>query len=428
MGKYIILTDCSFASNLGSIAGSTPPVTPVSLITITNKSSVDGQELTVGARVQLGVTVSPSNASDKRISYSSSNTSVATVSGNGLVSVVGAGSCVITVSSVASPSVKDTASFTAVAGAVVMPTSVSVTNKAALAGDHAVGGTAQLSVTVSPSNTTNKAVAYSSSDTSVARVSVSGLVTFVSAGSCVITVRSSANESLYDSVSLTVSGQVAPGGTWKAILQPFRSDDWSNQQKVQSPSNGCWVNVNTTSSDYTSSLVDIDNNEVGVRMARAEIAGVTGKTYVNVVKFYNSGLDDSGGAYYAATLANLPYVYKNVSTINASIGYFMYGATKEENSFSVAAVKNLPNGRYILRFFAHTSNLDHARVWANNATCVNGVPVTLLFKNGESISTSTQFCEDIEITITDGLLYIENASTATTISAYNLVELEYMGS
>lgn len=172
MGKYIILTDCSFASNLGSIAGSTPPVTPVSLITITNKSSVDGQELTVGARVQLGVTVSPSNASDKRISYSSSNTSVATVSGNGLVSVVGAGSCVITVSSVASPSVKDTASFTAVAGAVVMPTSVSVTNKAALAGDHAVGGTAQLSVTVSPSNTTNKAVAYSSSDTSVARVSV----------------------------------------------------------------------------------------------------------------------------------------------------------------------------------------------------------------------------------------------------------------
>lgn len=428
MGKYITLPGCLFSPNLGSIGGDLPPVVAVSSVSITNKSSISGKELTVGSQIQLNVTVSPSNASDRRISYSSSNVSVATVNSNGMVSVIGAGSCVITVSSAASPSIRDTASFTAVAGAVVMPTSVSITNKEALAGDHAVGGTAQLSVTVSPSNATNKAVAYSSSDTSVARVSVSGLVTFVSAGSCVITVRSSANESLYDSASLTVSGQVTPGGSWKAVMQPLRTDDYANKEKVQSPSNGQWVNVNTSAANYTSGLVDTAGNEVGTRMSRSEIAAITGKTYGDDLKYYDSGLDESGGSSYESALANIPYIYKNATTLGASIGYYMYGMGMSANNVAVSAVKDIPNGRYVLRFFAHTGNNDHAKAWGNTSIHVNGNPVTLTFKNGTTVLNSIDFCNDVEITVSDGMLYIEQVHGASIRSGYNLVELEYIGS
>lgn len=428
MGKYITLPGCVFIPNLGSVGGDTPPVVAVVSVTITNKSSINGQELTVGARAQLSVTVSPSNATDRRVSYGSSNTSVATVNGNGLVSVVGSGSCVVTVSSVSSPTIKDTVSFTAVAGVAVMPTSVSITNKAALSGDHAAGGTAQVSVTVSPSNATDKSVKYSSSDTSVATVSASGLVTFVSAGSCVITVSSLADPSLSDTVGVTVSGQVTPGGSWKAVMQPLRTDDYVNKERVQSPSNGQWVNVNTSAANYTSGLVDTSGNEVGTRMSRAEIAAITGKTYGDDLKYYDSGLDESGGSFYEAALANIPYIYKNTTTLGASIGYYMYGMGMSDNNVAVSAVKNLPNGRYVLRFFAHTGNKDHAKAWGDTSIHVNGSPVTLTFKNGTTVLNSIDFCNDVEISVTDGMIYIEQVHGASIRAGYNLVELEYMGS
>ncbi|MGA7937541.1 MAG: Ig-like domain-containing protein [Kovacikia sp.] len=66
----------------------------------------------------------------------------------------------------------------AVTGVSVNPTSGSV----------AIGATTQLTATVAPANATNKNVTWSSSNTSVATVSASGLVTGVSAGSATITV------------------------------------------------------------------------------------------------------------------------------------------------------------------------------------------------------------------------------------------------
>ena len=53
--------------------------------------------LQVGATETLTATVTPSNASDKTLTWTSSNTSVATVDGNGLVRAVGVGSTVVTV-------------------------------------------------------------------------------------------------------------------------------------------------------------------------------------------------------------------------------------------------------------------------------------------------------------------------------------------
>ena len=74
----------------------TVPSTIISVTSVTlNKSSLS---LTgVGSTEKLSATVNPSDATNKNVSWKSSNTAVATVSSDGTVKAIGAGSATITV-------------------------------------------------------------------------------------------------------------------------------------------------------------------------------------------------------------------------------------------------------------------------------------------------------------------------------------------
>src|SRR5690606_1957158 len=114
--------------------------------------------------------------------WTSSNTSVATVSASGLVTAKAAGTTVITVKTAdggkaASTNVTISASTVAVSGVSVSPATVNLS----------INGTQQLTAQVSPSNATNKDVKWSSSNTGVATVSTTGLVTAKAVGSATIT-------------------------------------------------------------------------------------------------------------------------------------------------------------------------------------------------------------------------------------------------
>jgi uncharacterized protein YjdB len=139
----------------------------------------------VGATTTLSATVAPSNATNKNVSWSSSNISIATVNTSGVVSGVGAGTATITVttqdgSKIATSAITVTAvnNNVLVTGVTMSPTAVSVT----------AGATATLSATVAPSNATNKNVSWSSSNTSVATVNALGVVSGVATGTATITV------------------------------------------------------------------------------------------------------------------------------------------------------------------------------------------------------------------------------------------------
>ena len=137
-----------------------------------------------GETLTLSATVSPSDASNKSVVWSSSNTSVATVNSNGKVTAVGNGTATITVKTTAGSK-----TATCKVTVTTSPTGVSITNKKQLALD--VNGTYQCNVSVTPNDASDKSVVWSSSDSSIAKVSSSGKITALKTGVATITVKTS---------------------------------------------------------------------------------------------------------------------------------------------------------------------------------------------------------------------------------------------
>ena len=150
------------------------PVVAVTGITL-SQSSVSLEE---GASVSLTATVSPSNATDKNVIWSSSYPGVATVSG-GVVTAVSAGTASITATAggkSAKCEVNVTAKEVSVTGVTLNKTEISLY----------IGESFQLEATVSPANAKDKTVTWSSSNAGVATVS-GGAVKAVAAGTATIT-------------------------------------------------------------------------------------------------------------------------------------------------------------------------------------------------------------------------------------------------
>ncbi len=156
------------------IQSDSPPVDPTSVALNLNDIS-----LNVGGTQQLAETVLPANATDKTVTWTSSNTAVATVDANGLVSAVSIGSVDITVTT-------NTGALTDVASVTVSPTSVTDVWLDQTSLSIVINGSSQLIATVLPANASNKNVTWSSSDNAVASVDANGIVSALGIGSATI--------------------------------------------------------------------------------------------------------------------------------------------------------------------------------------------------------------------------------------------------
>ena len=138
-----------------------------------------------GATVTLTATVTPENATDKTVTWSTSNEAIATVSG-GVVTGVKAGEVTIT----AKAGDKSATCTVTVTAATTEPEVVPVTgvtlNQTTVTLD--IDQSITLTATVAPENATNKAVTWASDKTDVATVDANGKVTAVAAGTANITV------------------------------------------------------------------------------------------------------------------------------------------------------------------------------------------------------------------------------------------------
>ena len=157
------------------------PVVEVESVSL-NKSEMT---LTEGESETLAATVTPENAENKSIKWSSNNEAVATVDANGTVTAKSAGTAVITATS--------TNGKTAGCTVKVEKKQIPVTEVRLSESTVGIveGSTYKLTATVLPENTTDsKSVSWSSSNSEVATVDANGTVTAKRAGTVVITATS----------------------------------------------------------------------------------------------------------------------------------------------------------------------------------------------------------------------------------------------
>ena len=167
---------------LRGVTGSSSQPIVVTGVTI-NPSTL---QLNIGGYATLSAIITPDNATNKTVTWSSSNQAVASVSDNGVVTANAAGSAII-IATTADGNKVATCAVT-VTDSPLQPiavTGVTINNSNIKLN---IGGFTTLLATVTPDNATNKAVTWLSSNPVVASVSDNGTVTAHAAGSAIILV------------------------------------------------------------------------------------------------------------------------------------------------------------------------------------------------------------------------------------------------
>jgi len=173
-GSTIIMASINGSTSTCNITVSANYI-PVSGVNL-NKSNLN---MTIGSSENLISTISPSNASNKDVTWRSSNTSVATIDQNGKVTAKKIGTTIITVSSsgysaTCTINVIDTIKLK---GITVNKTTLTLKEK----------NSETLKIMFNPTNATNKKITWKSSNTSIATVDNNGTVKALKPGSTTIT-------------------------------------------------------------------------------------------------------------------------------------------------------------------------------------------------------------------------------------------------
>ncbi|MCQ3035913.1 MAG: Ig domain-containing protein [Bacilli bacterium] len=202
------ISGCSFLSNSkpsdnpgGDVTDDTVDVENISL-------SLTSLTLDVNETSTIIATISPENATNKTITWTSNNLSVATVN-NGVVTALSSGDAVIT----AKTSNDKTATCSVHVNEInvnVLSISLDQTELTLNVGDEAT-----ILATINPDDASNKTLTWTSNNSSVATVN-NGVVTALSPGDAVITAKSSNDKTATCSVHVN------------EIIQP----DWSETEKA----------------------------------------------------------------------------------------------------------------------------------------------------------------------------------------------------
>lgn len=268
-------------------------------------TAIGSTTIKAGKTVQLRASVT--GTTQKDVSFKSSDSAVATVSGKGLVTGLKEGAVTIECSLVIEPACKKTITITV--ERAVAPTAVEIGGA-----DSAIqwtNETLQLSAQVTPQDA-SELVIWESSDNAVATVSAGGLVTFHSQGEVTITVTSAENSSITASVTFTVKEGF------------FRSD-------LGSP----YWDISTQSDDVNPHIsIDLDESKLGYHSCY--LANV------------------SSTRYYAEATFDIPrqispWVWQGVGfgsgLSETSARYFIFSPRVEGqgNNYNKFIVKDLPN-------------------------------------------------------------------------------------
>lgn len=167
---------------VGAGANDTYSFSSFSSVSVTGVSIVpSAASVVVGTIYQLSSKVLPANATNRSVTWSSSDETVAMVNNTGKVTGLKVGTATITATTVDGGL---TASSAISVNNVVLPTSIDIAPGST---SILVGLTEQLNETVFPTDATDQLVTWSSSDPAIATVNAFGVVTGIATGTAIIT-------------------------------------------------------------------------------------------------------------------------------------------------------------------------------------------------------------------------------------------------
>ncbi len=225
----------------------------------------NGDTLIVGATKSINASVTPTNATNKTINYSSMNPGVAKVDSNGNVTGVSAGTTYISLT----------------AGNKSALYKIDVINKAVnvkLSGislpatyELEEGGSGRLSVTYNPSNATNKTVTWKSSDTSIVTVDGSGYLKALKSGSVTITATSKdGNHTATSKVTVNAVDRTLKGISLDKTELTMEMGKTQKLTIIYNPNNA--ANKNVTWRSTNSNIAKVENGVVtAIKPGKVEI-------------------------------------------------------------------------------------------------------------------------------------------------------------
>ncbi|MBE5943137.1 MAG: hypothetical protein E7264_11460 [Lachnospiraceae bacterium] len=173
------VTFTAIAADSGKSAGYTIEVLPLAVTSVELTDTILYME--IGEKYGLGYNIFPADASNQDVTWSSSDESVVSVSAAGRIRALRVGTATITITT-------EDGGYEDSCDVVVLPTMVEEITLSSTSVALEVGGVQQLSAYVYPSDATDKTVAWSSSNPSVATVSSNGKVTAIAEGTANIIV------------------------------------------------------------------------------------------------------------------------------------------------------------------------------------------------------------------------------------------------
>ena len=347
------------------------------------------QTLYLGHVLQLTASIYPSNAANASLTWKSSKPSVATVSANGLVTPVKAGSTTITVRTYND----HTATVVVNVVKAAKPTKVALNYSGTVAVN--VDKTLQLLPILSPANASTT-YTWKSSKTSVAKVSKTGLVTPVATGTTTITVKTANSKSAsvkvkvvnpYAATSVSIlSGErsVMVGDTLALFTSVYPSDaiyklTWKSSKTsvAKVNSNGVVTGVKAGTAKITVTTDSGRTASVTVTVKGNKADGIFAKPTSSEVKNYYRGrwtlrlksVEVKSKNKVVCEFYLLNGLGKSKQLSNISVGVKYNGTTICDGTFSKIAVSCSKNSYKVVKF-VYTGNQ------VKNALTVGKIPTS----------------------------------------------------
>lgn len=371
----------------------TPQVIAITGLTITGGTTVDN-----GNTLQLGIAYTPSNTTQQGVTWSSSDLSKATVNSSGLVTAITGGDVVITATSAINGAISDTHNITINEVTAIPLTDIMMTGVV----DRRVGKNYQMPYSLTPSDTTETGLIWSSSNTAIATIDNTGLITPLSAGVTTITVKSASNQSVLHTKRLEVfatttnpvykiSGVVPNAGNILYIEE---------QGEYATPNNY----KGETSSGFD---LKIRNAITGEDMSSLGFSKMSSTQ--KIAAFGSAGKDTLSSAF-----QNPPY-------LDGSPAYrkFTYGG-KYGVPESVYIGQNVPNGTYNIKWLM-AAEVDSAFATSGTTLNINGTNIPITIENPNNNET---WMDCGNIVVSDAKLKISFACEASKYFGWNGILVE----